>query len=160
MSEDRAPDLPEAAADELRPGAYEANGSEPAPRKKGRHYGARPTKAPRSLRLDLRVTPAQDEAMRAAAERAGLSLTAFICQQALGAPASRTRRTPSPDMVLLAKVLAQMGKAGSNLNQIAHRLNEYDFEGIPELLATQAEHAEVLAQHRDVCETILLALKV
>ena len=61
-------------------------------------------------------------------------------------------------MALLAKVLAQMGKTGGNLNQIAHRLNEYDFEGIPELQAMCAEHEEALAQHREVCEAILAAL--
>ena len=51
-----------------------------------------------------------------------------------------------------------MGKSGSNLNQIAHRLNEYDFEGIPELQAMRAEHEEALAQHRAVCEAIMAAL--
>ena len=61
---------------------------------------------------------------------------------------------------MLAKVLAQMGKAGSNLNQIAHRLNEYDFEGIPELQAMQAEHETVLAEHRAVCAAILTALGI
>jgi hypothetical protein len=160
MNDDRAPDMPEAAANELPSVAYTSDGSEPAPRRRGRHYGARPVRDPRSFRLDLRVTPAQNEAMRDAAQKAGLSLTAFICQQALGAPVSRMRRNPSPDTVLLAKVLAQMGKAGSNLNQIAHRMNEYDFEGIPELLVMQAEHAEALAQHREVCEAILAALRV
>ena len=63
-------------------------------------------------------------------------------------------------MALLAKVLAQMGKAGSNLNQIAHRLNEYDFEGIPELLAMRADHQATVEQHRAVCDAILAALGV
>ena len=33
------------------------------------------------------------------------------------------RRRPSVDTVLLAKVLAELGKIGSNINQIAYHLN-------------------------------------
>jgi len=53
-----------------------------------------------------------------------------------------------------------MGKAGSNLNQIAHRLNEYDFEGIPELQAMHAKHQGAIDEHRAVCAAILKALGV
>ena len=114
----------------------------------------------RSAWLTTRCTPEFRESVVAAAEQAGLSVADYMHSRLGGKPGSLARRNPGADVVLLAKVLAQMGKVGGNLNQIAHRLNEYDFEGIPELLAMQAEHEEVLAQHREVCEAILKALGV
>jgi hypothetical protein len=89
-----------------------------------------------------------------------LSLADYIHSRLGGKPGPRARRNPSADAVLLAKALAQMGKSGSNLNQIARRLNEYDFDGIAELLTMRAEHEEALTQHREVCEAILKALGV
>jgi hypothetical protein len=160
MTDDAARVATEAPTDEIPDVIYLPDQSQPSARKRGRHFGPRPVKDPRSLRLDLRVTPAQRTAMEVAAQKAGLSLTAFICERTIGAGGPRARRNPGPDLVLLAKVLAQMGKVGANLNQIAHRMNEYDFEGIPELLAMQAEHAEVLDEHRAVCAAVLTALGV
>ncbi len=89
-----------------------------------------------------------------------MSLSAYVCAKLGDSPGPRTRRNPGPDMVLLAKVLGQLGKTGSNLNQIAHRLNEYDFEGVTELLAMRAEHEAALAEHRIVYNAILAALGV
>jgi hypothetical protein len=160
MTEDAQPAETEPTADELPAVIYLPDQSQPAARKRGRHFGPRPVKDPRSAWLTTRCTPEFRESVVAAAEQAGLSLADYIHSRLGGKPGPRARRNPGADTVLLAKVLAQMGKSGSNLNQIARRMNEYEFEGIPELLAMQAEHEEVLAEHRAVCEAILKALGV
>lgn len=160
MTDEREPGRGEARAG----GPAVGRSSDPSPpppvRKRGRHFGSRPVREARTERIDLRVTVAQREAMKAAAQHAGLSVAALICARTLGSAGPRAQRKPGPDLVMLAQVLAQMGKAGANLNQIAHRLNEYDFEGIPELIDMKADHAAVLAEHRAVCQAILTALGV
>jgi hypothetical protein len=128
--------------------------------KRGRHFGPRPVDDPRTERIDLRVTPAQKEAIRDLAQHAGLSIAGLIVLCTLGAEAPRTRRTPGPDMAMLSKALGQIGKSGSNLNQIARRLNDYDFGDVPELLVMHAEIRETLAEHRTVCDAILRAVGV
>jgi len=161
-------DDPEPLGEETRAGALPAvillpDQSQPPPppaKKRGRHFGPRPVEDPRSAWLTTRCTPAFRATVLAAAAQAGMSLADFVHTRLGGKPSSRARRDPAADTVMLAKVLAQMGKAGSNLNQIAHRMNEYDFEGIPELLAMRAEHQAALAEHRDVCSAILKALGV
>ena len=66
-----------------------------------------------------RCTPAQRQAMKTAAKEAGLSVAALICMRSLATNGPRARRNPGADTVVLAKLLAEMGKSGSNLNQIA-----------------------------------------
>jgi hypothetical protein len=124
-----------------------------AVRKRGRHFGPRPVEDPRTERIDLRVTPAQRQAMKAAARQAGLSVAALICRQTLGTEGPRARRVPVADTVMLAKLLAEMGKSGSNLNQIAYQLNCGDPVELPELAA-------VIAEHRAAADAIMRALGV
>ena len=59
------------------------------------------------------------------AEDAGLSIPAFVRKKLLDEVFTQPRRAaPSLDKKLLSMILAQLGKLGSNMNQIAHRLNE------------------------------------
>jgi hypothetical protein len=125
----------------------------PPPRKRGRHFGPRPVKDPRTERIDLRVTPAQRQAMKTAAREAGLSVAALICLCTLGENGPRARRNPGPDTLALAKLLAEMGKSGSNLNQIAYQLNSGEPVELPEL-------AEAIAEHRAAAAAIMRALGV
>jgi len=53
---------------------------------------------------------------------------------------------------LLAQVLAQLGKSGSNLNQIAHRLHMDELARLPEL-------ADAIADHRACVAAIMRALE-
>ena len=94
--------------------------------------------------------------MQTAANDAGLSVSALICRQTLGNAGPRARRRPAPDMAMLAQLLAQLGKLGGNLNQIAHRMNEYDFGGERELMEMRAEHRAILAQHRALYDALLV----
>ena len=70
------------------------------------------------------VTSGYDDAefaeLEEAASRAGLTRASFQRVQSLAAPKTRSTRRPPVDRELLAKVLAQLGKIGGNLNQIAH----------------------------------------
>ena len=56
------------------------------------------------------------------ANRSGLSLSSLARAALLGADVPVTRRPPV-EKALLAQALGQLGKIGSNLNQIAHRSN-------------------------------------
>jgi Mobilization protein NikA len=109
---------------------------------------------PRSAWLPaIRVTPALRDKVTADAEAAGLSLGAFVRLRLDGSPGPRSRRNPGPDAVLLARVLAELGKSGSNLNQIAHQLNIDETADTPEL-------GDALREHRIAVATLMRALGV
>ena len=55
-----------------------------------------------------------------AASRVGLTRASFQRVQSLAAPKTRSTRRAPIEREQLAKVLGQLGKVGSNLNQIAH----------------------------------------
>ena len=52
-------------------------------------------------------------------------------QYGLGESAAPARRVPTPDREALLKLLAEAGKQGSNLNQIARVLNHREQTGEP-----------------------------
>jgi len=113
----------------------------------------------------MRFTPADEQRLRAAAEAYGQSLAALTLHAILGLPLPRTRRPRIEEKRLaeyLAAVarsadairasLAELGKSGSNLNQIAHNLNA----GFPPerlmnaLEAALQEHARLVALHEEL----------
>jgi hypothetical protein len=88
----------------------------------------------------VRLTPAERSTLDAAAERAGLSLAGYARSQLLAAPPVRQARRPPIERVELARLLAQLGKIGSNVNQIARALNSTgetppELAGVPEAIA-------------------------
>src|SRR5271170_4606279 len=58
-----------------------------------------------------------------AASRAGLTRASYQRVQSLAKPKTRSTRRAPVERELLAKILGQLGKIGSNLNQIAHSAN-------------------------------------
>ena len=131
----------------------------PAAGKKGRHLGGRRVDTPRSERRELRLTRDEAAALEAAALAARMTVTSYICWRTFGEPPARP--ASGPDVEVLRKILAQMGKRGSNLNQIAHHLNSCDFRDTAnELGAMQADHMAALEEHREVCRAIMQALGV
>jgi hypothetical protein len=70
------------------------------------------------------VTSRYDEAEFAeldeAASRAGLTRASFQRAQSLTTPTTRSTRRAPVERELLAKVLGQLGKIGSNLNQLTY----------------------------------------
>lgn len=73
--------------------------------------------------LQVRLSDSEFAEVEAHAERALLSPASYVRQTVLDSPAPRARRRPSVEAEQVARVLAQLGKMGSNLNQIAHQMN-------------------------------------
>ena len=67
----------------------------------------------------VRFTPDELSALEGAAERAGMSVGAYMRSVLLAAPAPRQSRRPPVEKRALAQLLGHIGKLGSNLNQLA-----------------------------------------
>lgn len=80
-------------------------------------------KRQRTHLVQIRCTAAEHAQLQEAAERAGLTIGAFVRQRCLGSAGPRAVRRPPVERAALAQLLAQLGKCGSNLNQIARVLN-------------------------------------
>lgn len=77
-------------------------------------------------KIQIRVSAAEKQKFETLAANAGLSMTDLIKKTVLGAvPKSRK---PTPDRTIFLKGLAELGKIGSNVNQIARALNRRDGE--------------------------------
>ena len=136
-------------------------------RRRGRHHGPRPVPDPRSAWLTTRTTHAFLAKVRADAQAADMSVSDYMHIALWGRPSPRARRAPTEATKLLAQILGQMGKRGSNLNQAARALNEInlaagDGEGrdrlahrIDEMMAL---HRQALAEHRECVAAIMWAL--
>ena len=73
--------------------------------------------------LQIALTPEEFTVACDRAAAAGLSPSSYGRALLLGAPGPRARRSPPLNAELLAHAVAQLNKAGSNLNQIARILN-------------------------------------
>ena len=71
----------------------------------------------------VRLSAPERATLETAADAAGLTLSGYVRGVVLAAPALRKARRPPVEKVELARVLAQLGKIGSNLNQLAHAGN-------------------------------------
>jgi hypothetical protein len=116
-----------------------------------------------TVQRNLRFTPAHHAALCKLAEAQGQSLSALTLNALLNVPLPRTRR-PKADDKLMAQFFAELarardalksseaelGKSGSNLNQIAHVLNtDRPPERIMNLVeATLHAHQEVVQEHK------------
>jgi hypothetical protein len=89
------------------PGAYMTSGSQ---------------KRKVTARIAVNCTPEQKAAIAKKTDATGLSPSAICLAVLLDVPLP-ARRRPSVDAVLLGKLSAELGKIGSNINQIAHRYN-------------------------------------
>lgn len=88
----------------------------------------------RRLRQSLvRWTDEEFNAIAAKADKAGLAIAAFMRAAALGDTGPRAQRRPPADHVALRQILGQIGRMGSNLNQIARALNAGEQARLPEL---------------------------
>ena len=85
-----------------------------------------------------------------AASLAGLTRAGFQRTQSLAAPKTRAIRRPPIEKEELARLLGQLGKVGSNLNQIAHAAN-----------MDQAEDAQInlaVAEVRQAAQMIMIVM--
>jgi hypothetical protein len=77
----------------------------------------------RTARVQFRVDMDELAALEKAASEARLTLGSYSRKILLGAPPARARRKASPDAIALARLLGELGKVGSNINQIAYFYN-------------------------------------
>lgn len=95
----------------------------------------------------VRCTEAQRAAVEVAADRAGLSLSAYILAAALNSLPERAAPVSKLDRAMLAQLLAQMGRIGGNVNQIAKALNQLH---VPDTAAVQALPDVLLELRADI----------
>lgn len=94
----------------------------------------------------IRCSEQEQAAIKAAADRAGLAVGAYMRAAALGDAGPRAVRRPPIERKELGRLLGHIGKIGSNVNQLAHGFNRTGFlPGFPELLAARQD----LRQMRD-----------
>lgn len=88
--------------------------------------GRRRVSDPREQFVAVRCTAAEHAAITAAAAQAGLSVGAYLRVVGLGTAGPRAVRRPSVERAELARLLGEIGKLGSNVNQLAHAVNRGD----------------------------------
>ncbi len=74
-------------------------------------------------RIALRLTDADHSFLEQTAKDAGLSVGAFLRMIALGTAGARAVKRPHIEREQLGKLLGEIGKLGSNVNQIARWAN-------------------------------------
>ena len=93
--------------------------------------------------LSFRVTRETKELIKREAEVENLSVGSLIKSRVLGPSAKSMRTTPrqpAADLEELRRIMGQLGKIGSNLNQIAKHLNQgYQYIDPEQLGSTQTE---------------------
>ena len=73
--------------------------------------------------LQVRLSDSEFAEIEEMADRAELAPASYARSILLDTPAPRAKRRPAVDTVQVAKLLGEVGKIGSNINQIAHQLN-------------------------------------
>lgn len=105
----------------------------------------------RARHLTIRLTEEERAQIDADAEAAGLTIGSHARNILLGVPAPRQVRRPPVERRELARLLGELGKVGSNLNQLARESNE----GTPPY---KREVLAVLASLLAVRDAVLVAL--
>lgn len=99
----------------------------------------------------LRLTDAERAELTVRVERAGLTVGSYLRQQALGGSGPRARRRPHVDAAALLLVQGQLGRIGSNLNQLTRAANAGAW---PSTLGVEEAVNGVIA----TCDAIMRAL--
>ena len=107
-------------------------------------------KRQRQPHIDFRVTAEEKKEIEAKAEKAGVTTGDFCRAQCLGVSKVRSARRPTVEAATLSRLLAELGKIGSNLNQIAHKLNQGGW-------TSAAEVNRALRELQDVAKIIIEA---
>lgn len=152
MSEPTAPDDSENAAPRPLAGRGKGNRSGSETRKK-------------SIPVTTRYDEIEFAVLSDAASKAGLTLASYQRVQTLQTePRTRSTRRPSVERELLAKLLGQigavkgeLGKSGSNLNQIAHAANLGDADRF-DLGEAIRENRHAVAENRFLSREIMKAI--
>lgn len=110
---------------------------------------ARPRKAgeeKREFTIRVRVTPAEKKQLVKYAEQQGLTTSDFMRLRSISS--TPLFRKATPERAAFIKNLAELGKIGSNVNQIARVLNQQQEAAVPNQLLTDALHGiDTLTHH-------------
>ncbi len=85
-------------------------------------------KRQRGYKLTVRFNEMEAAALRELADRAGLPMGAILRSAALKTPPPRAVRRPTVNQKAVAQLLGQLGKIGSNINQLAKQANAGRFQ--------------------------------
>ena len=107
----------------------------------------------RQKQIKIRCTAEEFNAAAAKAAQSGLSTSAYARAAMLGDAGPRAKPRLPVDGQILREVLAQHGKYGSNLNQVAYVLNR---DGARAML--EADIRTALKEWAEIRDMILLAL--
>ena len=91
--------------------------------KKPRRFGKRKLADARDAWVHIRCTAVEHAMISAKAEKAGLSAGAYLRTLATGSAGPRAMRRPPIEKAELARVLGELGRLGSNVNQLARVVN-------------------------------------
>ena len=86
-------------------------------------YGKRKLSDARGKFVAVRCSDTEYAALTLAAVRSGLSVGAFLRAVGLGTPGPRAVHRAPAGREEFARILGQLGKLGSNVNQLAHAAN-------------------------------------
>ena len=102
----------------------------------------------RNKLVALRLTDEEHEAIHQRCDDYGVSIGQLVRVQCLEQPMPKRRvRRVAPDAQAVARLLGEVGKVGSNVNQIARHLNQGDAVELDEL-----RHAlDTVSALRDGC---------
>ena len=95
--------------------------------------------------FSLWLTPDERREIENRAERAGLSMGGYCKSIIFDAPPPRRSRRPVIEKIELARLLGELGKVGSNLNQLARQINMEGAVEMPELKEALIDLAEMRA---------------
>ena len=113
----------------------EAETPAPGPRR----YGKRKVPDARKKFVAVRCNDTEHRALTVRAEAAGLSVGAYLRTVVVGTAGPRAVRRAPVERVELARLLAELGKVGSNVNQLAHQANAGRFPVGDQLAAAIAD---------------------
>ena len=111
-------------------------------------------------RVNLRVTDAEAERLEQSAANLQVSVSAYVKSVALGQPVPRrTSRPVNADTAAILKLLAELGKVGSNANQIARANNVLARAVVSENLSDVREVKTAVATGNENLEQINITLE-
>lgn len=113
---------------------------------RGQAAKKRPSEQRQKHRIaNFRVTPEEYQQIEVNASHAGLTAGSYMRSRSLAAPTTRAMRRPVVQQVILSRLTAELGRSGSNLNQIARAMNSGETVVIDQIQSALAEHRQILA---------------
>lgn len=107
---------------------------------------------PKDKFIAVRVTEAERALIEESAKAAGLKIGGYLRALALGNAGARAKRSPQEEREALARILGEIGKLGSNVNQIARWCNTD--RTAPQLREVELMRADVAAMRAAVMRAL------